>query len=103
MKKISSIFNAKIEKPLLFLMLFLSLVIYSCKTEVKKEAADTHGAQEFPEIQGCWDLTVDKGENSGEDRRIVPSWLEVKHSGLRTLVGYFVGEGGSARPIAHVI
>ncbi len=47
-------------------------------------------------IIGRWDLTVKMGE------RIVPSWLEVKLSGVKTLVGYFVAEGGSARPIAHV-
>jgi hypothetical protein len=34
--------------------------------------------------------------------RVAPSWLEVKLSGLKTLVGYFVAEGGSARPIAEV-
>ena len=45
---------------------------------------------------GRWDLTVDQGD------RIVPSWLEVKLSGIKTLVGYFVAEGGSARPIAKV-
>ena len=103
MKKINRFIQSTVEKPMFFILLFLSIAIYSCKTEVKKEEGDSHGAQEFPEIQGRWDLTVDKGENSGEDRRIVPSWLEVKHSGLRTLVGYFVGEGGSARPISHVI
>ncbi len=103
MKTINSIFKATVEKSSIFILLFLSLVIYSCKSDVKKEEAGGHDAQEFPEIQGRWDLTVDKGENSGEDRRVVPSWLEVKHSGLRTLVGYFVGEGGSARPISHVI
>ncbi len=47
-------------------------------------------------IIGRWDLTVKMGE------RIVPSWLEVKLSGVKTLVGYYVAEGGSARPIAHV-
>ncbi len=47
-------------------------------------------------IIGRWDLTVTMGE------RIAPSWLEVKLSGVKTLVGYFVAEGGSARPIAHV-
>lgn len=47
-------------------------------------------------IIGRWDLTVKMGD------RIVPSWLEVKLSGVKTLVGYFVADGGSARPIAHV-
>ena len=47
-------------------------------------------------IIGRWDLTVTMGD------RIAPSWLEVKLSGVKTLVGYFVAEGGSARPIAKV-
>jgi len=45
-------------------------------------------------IIGRWDLTVQMD-------RVAPSWLEVKLSGLKTLVGYFVAEGGSARPIAE--
>jgi hypothetical protein len=47
-------------------------------------------------LEGRWDLTVDM------NGKPVPSWLEVHHSGLRTLVGRFVGGGGSARPIAKV-
>lgn len=47
-------------------------------------------------IQGRWDITVNmKGE-------LYPSWLEVKHSGLKMLVGRFVGIGGSARPISRI-
>jgi hypothetical protein len=49
-----------------------------------------------PLIIGRWDLTVDKGGQP------VPAWLEVKLSGLKTLVGYFVGDEGSARPISKV-
>ncbi len=45
---------------------------------------------------GRWDLTVDLGD------KLVPSWLEVKLSGIKTLVGYFVADGGSARPISKV-
>jgi hypothetical protein len=48
-------------------------------------------------IIGHWDLTVDMGNNQS-----VPSWLEVKLSGIKTLVGYFVSEAGSARPISKV-
>jgi hypothetical protein len=47
-------------------------------------------------IEGRWDITVTDGS------RTYPSWLEVKHSGLSTLVGRFVGGGGSARPISKV-
>ena len=31
-----------------------------------------------------------------------PSWLEVQHSGVRTLVGRFVYVNGSARPISKI-
>ncbi len=45
---------------------------------------------------GRWDLQVNQGGS------IFPSWLEVEQSGFRTLVGRFVGTGGSARPIAKI-
>jgi hypothetical protein len=45
---------------------------------------------------GRWDVTVHY------PGREVPSWLEIQPSGLRTLVGRWVGGGGSARPIARV-
>jgi len=47
-------------------------------------------------LEGKWDITVDW---AGKPR---PSWLEVRHSGLSTLVGYFVGTGGSARPVSKI-
>jgi hypothetical protein len=47
-------------------------------------------------LEGRWDLTL---YNSG---KMSPAWLEVHHSGLHTLVGQFVGSGGSARPISKV-
>ena len=45
---------------------------------------------------GRWDLEIQVGE------AWLPSWLEVKLSGNKALVGYFVGPGGSARPISEV-
>jgi hypothetical protein len=48
-------------------------------------------------IIGNWDLTVDMGNN-----QTAPSWLEVKLSGFKTLVGYFVADAGSSRPISKV-
>jgi len=48
-------------------------------------------------IIGHWDLTVDMGNN-----KTVPSWVEVKLSGFKTLVGYFVADAGSARPISKI-
>lgn len=50
-----------------------------------------------PPIIGRWDITIprpDGGERS--------AWLEVRHSGIQTLVGQFVGTSGSARPISQV-
>src|SRR4051812_18233729 len=47
-------------------------------------------------IVGRWDLTVH--ERNWE----APSWLEVDTSGRDALVGRFVGEFGSARPISSV-
>lgn len=53
--------------------------------------------QNYPsQVEGRWDITIMKeGKN-------IPSWLEMRHSGRETLVGRFVYEFGSARPVAHV-
>ncbi len=56
----------------------------------------TKAAPDTSSIEGRWDITI---YNAG---KTMPSWLEVVHSGLRTLVGQFVGTGGSARPISKV-
>lgn len=48
------------------------------------------------DLIGRWNLTVDM------DGKEAPSWLEVKLSGFKVLVGYFVGDDGSARPISEV-
>lgn len=53
-------------------------------------------ANDTNDLIGRWDITIDK------DGKSVPSWLEVKLSGFRTLVGYFVAESGSARPVSEV-
>jgi hypothetical protein len=48
------------------------------------------------ELIGRWDLTIDMNGTPA------PSWMEVKLSGFSTLVGYFVGNSGSARPVSKV-
>jgi hypothetical protein len=58
--------------------------------------ASTSYAQANAPAIGRWDLTVKGRDNT------YPSWVEVTLSGSRTLVGRFVGGGGSARPIARV-
>jgi len=55
-----------------------------------------HSKPDEPSVIGRWDITISK------DGKEVPSWLEVTLSGYSTLVGRFVAEGGSARPIAEV-
>ena len=47
-------------------------------------------------LEGRYDLIL---YNSGKS---YPAWLEVHHSGTRTLVGQYVGQGGSARPISKI-
>jgi hypothetical protein len=46
---------------------------------------------------GRWDLTL-----KTSDGNEVPSWMEIHKSGSSRLVGYFVGAGGSARPVSKV-
>ena len=48
------------------------------------------------ELLGRWDITMTGA--AGE----FPSWLEVRKSGNSTLVGSFVGQFGSARPISYI-
>lgn len=77
----------------LALLFFLPVIIIICASFQQKNIAQF--AEDSP-IIGRWDLTVNM------DGRIVPSWLEVKLSGHKTLVGAFVAEGGSARPVSKV-
>ena len=53
-------------------------------------------AQDADALIGRWNLEV-KGETES-----YPSWLEVQKSGNSTLVGYFVGQFGSARPVSEI-
>jgi hypothetical protein len=53
--------------------------------------------QNQPQAIGRWDLTFQRPYGATSS-----GWLEVQHSGTRTLVGRFVGLSGSARPISEV-
>lgn len=87
--------------PLLFL---LTAGLISCNdgNNMQKQGEEIHNAatQVVPEeaegLIGRWDLTVDK------EGKQVPSWLEVKLSGFDVLVGAFVADAGSSRPISHI-
>lgn len=48
------------------------------------------------EAIGRWDITLEI------DGKKQPSWLEIVKSGGTSLVGNFVGVGGSARPVSHI-
>ena len=73
--------------------LSLTITILTASLTFGNTLTNTH---EQAEIIGRWDLTVSRGD------RLTPSWLEVKLSGVKTLVGFFVADGGSARPISRV-
>jgi hypothetical protein len=59
-------------------------------------ADDSSSKRGAGSVIGRWDLNVHGPDGD------YPSWLEVRRSGFRTLVGCFVGRFGSARPIAKV-
>ena len=74
------------------LISLLSLIILlPTFTADAEETEFTHTA-----LIGRWDLVV-----HGVDSEY-PSWLEVRKSGYSTLVGSYVGQFGSARPIAEI-
>lgn len=75
----------------------------SCNTSTKdstKEETHNPASHTVPEaaeaLLGRWDLTVMK------DGKETPAWLEIKLSGYNTLVGSFVSQSGSARPVSHI-
>lgn len=90
-------------------ILFSSLLAIALGTQVSCDQASNGNGQEevhnaatqtIPEeakpLLGRWDLTVTK------DGKETPAWLEIKLSGFNTLVGSFVSDAGSARPVSHI-
>ncbi len=71
-------------------LLFCLLALTGIRAFASEPSADSVS------IEGRWDITINVNGNQQ------PSWLEVRHSGRRTLVGDFVGVSGSARPVAKV-
>jgi len=53
-------------------------------------------AQQINSIEGRWNMVI------SQEGKELPSWLEIRHSGSRTLVGRFVYAMGSARPISEI-
>jgi hypothetical protein len=81
-------------------------------TTVGSISAQAQRVESSSELIGSWDLTIsmeeDQLKNLGLFRHGLmasdgfPGWLKVKLSGFSTLVGYYVGYEGSARPIAEI-
>jgi len=88
-----------------FILLFALTLIGFVPVQAQRVESDSP-------LIGRWDLTIhmtdDQVQHLGLFRHGLmnsngfPGWLEVKLSGLKTLVGYYVGYEGSARPIAEV-
>lgn len=84
MKKL---FSLKLTVSLFALIPMFILFVITSHAQAKADV---------PAIIGRWDITIDLGGKKA------PSWLEVHHSGIKSLVGEFVGIGGSARPVSKV-
>lgn len=77
--------------------LFVMLPVLFLMTMQAAKATNHHSPlADSATLEGRWDITIDMAGKP------TPSWLEVRHSGTHTLVGYFVGPSGSARPISRV-
>jgi hypothetical protein len=87
-------FSSKSMRIMLMIMLPAAMCIF-LSASIKKHPSNVSNLNASA-IEGRWDITVDMGGKK------VPSWLEVTHSGTSTLVGRFVGQSGSARPISKV-
>lgn len=68
----------------------------SVPVAAERPAPAAPGAPASQDVPGRWDITITTPDGPR------PSWLEVRKSGHRSLVGQFVGIVGSARPIAEV-
>lgn len=89
MKKNALLFKEKMVGFILIpAFLFLSFSAKADKTRTWKSDSLA--------IQDRWDITITM------NGKTYPSWLEIRHSGLKMLVGRYVGIGGSARPISRI-
>ena len=71
------------------LLLTMMSILFTANS--RKPVYDAPGS-----VEGRWDLTMTR------DGQNFPSWLEIRHSGNRMLVGDFVFITGSARPVSRI-
>jgi 3-keto-disaccharide hydrolase len=88
--------NHFFKKIVLIVLILSPLMSQLMPLDSVKTAPATISDADSIAIEGRWDITIDIAGKK------MPSWLEVHRSGIRTLVGEFVGTGGSARPISVV-
>jgi hypothetical protein len=67
--------------------------LFACILTVSALAQETNWP---PPLEGRWDISIEGGGKS------FPGWLEVRHSGVSTLVGRVMLVAGSARPISKI-
>jgi hypothetical protein len=79
-------------KKIFSIILVMTLIGFSSFNEKQSETKIADGK----ELIGRWNLTVNV------DGKSLPSWLEVKLSGTKMLVGSFVSIVGSARPVSQI-
>lgn len=73
-----------------------ALAVLAATTGAQAADSNPFTKHEPPPFIGRWDLKVRDGD------REYPSWLEFEQSGFRTVVGRYVGQFGSVRPIGNV-
>lgn len=82
---------------ILSVMLLMFTFLISNGQQITPADADVYAAAVPGEKAiGRWDITVNYKNNEK------PSWMEIYKSGGKTLVGKFVGMGGSERPVTEV-
>jgi hypothetical protein len=87
-----------VEVEIMLRIVARSIVVFGLLVFAPASVANARDEQsgDSSSVIGRWDVTVEGAE--GE----YPSWFEVRKSGYRTLVGSYVGQFGSARPISNV-
>lgn len=76
--------------------LFSVITLWVMGGTCDRASARQEGTAKPQSLIGRWDLTVTTPDGK------YPSWLEIRKSGRQTLVGSFVAQFGSARPISKV-
>lgn len=84
--------NKTVNPHFFWVIIFALAITYTARAK----GNNFHFVYADTSIEGRWDITIDVAGKQ------VPSWLEVRHSGIRMLIGEFVGASGSSRPISKV-